>query len=165
MKKIIILFSLIFLAVILQLSVFSAWSFSLRGLIASPQLFVIISAFLLFNLKESYLWWFVFLFYLVFDLITGSKLPGLNPLLIMAFLLFTKYLHARLFKKSLFSGILFFVLFSSFHHFLNYQKLDFFTFTFQSLTNLVFFILFYPILFVISKFIQKDSDTQLSLRL
>lgn len=165
MKLKIVLITAVFLSVLLQLSVFFGWSLVLFGGPVSPQIFVVLAVFLLFEFSDDYVWYFTFFYYLFYDLITRPAFPGLSAFLVLLALLAIKLLRGRIFKKSVFTNLLFFILFSAFYFVVSYHKLPPPLIVSQVLINLVMLIIFYPFLYVVYKFLKSNTTSQLSLKI
>lgn len=165
MKLKIVLIAAVFLSVLLQLSVFSGWSLVLFGGPVSPQIFVVLAVFLLFEFNDDYVWYFIFFYYLFYDLITRPAFPGLSAFLILLVLLAIKLLRRRIFKKTVLTNLLFFILFSVFYFLLGYRKFPLPMIVSQALINLFMLMILYPLLYVVYKFLKSNTHSQLSLKI
>lgn len=165
MKRTIILIFLVFLAVILQISVFSGWVVPFFGAPAVPRIFVVLCVFLLFELPEAYLFWFAFTYYLFYDLITRPAYPGLQLLLVLAVLLGLGLVKSQFLKRSALSGALVFMLFSVFYFVLIHGPTPILPVLSELLATALLFVLAYPFLFVLAAYLKKNSTAQLDLKL
>lgn len=165
MKLKIVLIIAVFLSVLLQLSVFSGWSVALFGWPVSPQIFAILAVFLLFEFNDEYVWHFTFFYYLFYDLTVRPAFPGISTFLILLTLLAIKLLRGRVFKKSVFSNLLFFILFSAFYFILAHHEFSFPLVISQIIINLVMLLVLYPFLYIVYKLLKSNASSQLSLKI
>jgi|GEM_PF-4694036 hypothetical protein len=164
MKLRIFYIAAVFLIVLFQISAFSGWSLNLFGEKSSPQIFVIIAIFLLFEFKDTYVWYFAFCYFFFYDLIARPSLPGASLFLILLALVAIKLLRGKVFKKSILSDSLFFILFSVFFRTVVYRELSLSGGINQVITNLLMLTVLYPLLSFTGKLLKSNSPIQMSLR-
>ncbi len=146
---------------LLQFAVFSAWT--LGGV--APQIFVVLTFFLFQKRDETYLWWFIWLYFFFYDLLTASRLPTLNGLFFLLLIYLFRLVRARLLKNYFLSSLLFFFLITAAHFFLSgfyYSLTRLFS---QFILNGLFLALLYFPLGAVYRYLQGEKSVQLDLRI
>lgn len=165
MKKYLVPAILVYLAVLLQRTVFSLWGFG-PWKPQSPQLLVIIVFFLLNRELESESGWFVFLYFFFWEMLNGVRFPGLTSFLAIIFIWGLQKLRRRFLRGSLLSWVLLFVFTGGLVYLTeNFSQASRVGFFIQLAVNGLAFFIFYPALFFIFKMIRPESPNQLSLRI
>lgn len=165
MKKYLISILIIYLAVILDRSVFSLWGFGL-GQFRSPQLLPILT-FFIFRRNFGPLWiWLVFIYYIFWEMLGGGRFPGFVPFINILLLGGIQNLSRFVSRDTFWSSLLIFVAVSGLFYFSeNLSRASFTGFLNQSLVNLIFYFVSYPFLYLIFRWLSPDAHRQLSLKI
>lgn len=165
MKKYLAPLILIYLAALLQRSVFSLWGFG-PWKPQSPQLLVIVVFFLLNREFESESVWFIFFYFFFGEMLAGSPYPGLASLIVIISIWGLQKLRQRLLRGFLFSWVLLFVSLCGLVYLTeNLSQATPVGFLVQLVVNGLSFFIFYPVLYLIFWMLAPQTPSQLSLRI
>lgn len=165
MKKVLLLALLVYLLVLAQRSVFSHWSLGLFKP-QSLQIMVIAVFYLVAKELEDESWWFLFVYFIFWDLLGFSRFPGLSSTVLIIFIWLFQQLRRRFLMGSITSLVVLFIFISSLDYLLrNFPRLGFGPLLNQILLNGVFYFIFYPVLALARHLVKPDSRAQLKLKI